>query len=86
MSLTVIIGLMNLRPLSGQEGHPVRRPSVNDKSMITDSSEASMRLHEILGIEQNRSWGVCSLNEFRKARTLFSYFPFLLTVFYGSSS
>jgi linoleate 10R-lipoxygenase len=25
----------------------------------------SMRLHEILGIEQNRQWGVCSLNEFR---------------------
>ncbi|KAJ6591567.1 linoleate diol synthase [Mycena vulgaris] len=27
---------------------------------------ASMRLHEIMGIEQNRQWGVCSLNDFRK--------------------
>jgi len=26
---------------------------------------ASMRLHEIMGIEQNRKWGVCSLNDFR---------------------
>ena len=26
-----------------------------------------MRLHEIMGIEQNRAWGVCSLNDFRKA-------------------
>lgn len=26
-----------------------------------------MRLHEIMGIEQNRKWGVCSLNDFRKA-------------------
>ncbi|KAI0060754.1 linoleate diol synthase, partial [Artomyces pyxidatus] len=25
-----------------------------------------MRLHEIMGIESNRRWGVCSLNEFRK--------------------
>ena len=25
-----------------------------------------MRLHEILGITQNRAWGVCSLNDFRK--------------------
>ncbi|CDO73323.1 hypothetical protein BN946_scf185008.g86 [Trametes cinnabarina] len=25
-----------------------------------------MRLHEIMGIEQNRAWGVCSLNDFRK--------------------
>lgn len=24
-----------------------------------------MRLHEIMGIEQNRRWGVCSLNDFR---------------------
>lgn len=27
-----------------------------------------MRLHEIMGIEQNRRWGVCSLNDFRKVR------------------
>ena len=26
-----------------------------------------MRLHEIMGIEQSRNWGVCSLNDFRKA-------------------
>ncbi|KAH9986089.1 linoleate diol synthase [Russula compacta] len=25
-----------------------------------------MRLHEIMGIESNRRWGVCSLNDFRK--------------------
>ncbi|KAH8986848.1 linoleate diol synthase [Lactarius akahatsu] len=29
-----------------------------------------MRLHEIMGIEANRRWGVCSLNEFRKARDI----------------
>jgi linoleate 10R-lipoxygenase len=27
---------------------------------------AIMRPHEIMGIEANRSWGVCSLNDFRK--------------------
>ncbi|KAF7308570.1 Heme peroxidase [Mycena chlorophos] len=27
---------------------------------------ASMRLHEMMGIEQNRRWGVCSLNDFRR--------------------
>ncbi|EKM81762.1 hypothetical protein AGABI1DRAFT_90139 [Agaricus bisporus var. burnettii JB137-S8] len=27
---------------------------------------ASMRLHEIMGLEQSRAWGVCSLNEFRR--------------------
>ena len=26
-----------------------------------------MRLHEIMGIEQSRNWGVCSLNDFRKS-------------------
>ena len=25
-----------------------------------------MRLNEILGIEQSRAWGVCSLNDFRR--------------------
>ena len=25
-----------------------------------------MRLHEVMGIEQNRAWGVCSLNDFRR--------------------
>jgi len=25
-----------------------------------------MRLQEIMGIESNRRWGVCSLNDFRK--------------------
>jgi hypothetical protein len=29
---------------------------------------AVMRLNEIMGIEQNRKWGVCSLNDFRKVR------------------
>ncbi|KAK0488988.1 linoleate diol synthase [Armillaria novae-zelandiae] len=37
----------------------------------------SMRLHEILGIEQNRRWGVCSLNEFRKFLGLKTYATFL---------
>lgn len=37
----------------------------------------SMRLHEILGIEQNRRWGVCSLNEFRKFLGLKTYSTFL---------
>jgi len=27
----------------------------------------AMRLHEIMGIEANRRWGTCTLNEFRKA-------------------
>jgi linoleate 10R-lipoxygenase len=31
---------------------------------------AVMRLHEIMGIEQNRKWGVCSLNDFRKVCTV----------------
>jgi linoleate 10R-lipoxygenase len=26
-----------------------------------------MKLHEVMGIEANRRWGVCTLNEFRKA-------------------
>lgn len=25
-----------------------------------------MRLHEIMGIQSNRAWGCCSLNDFRK--------------------
>ncbi|KAI0059735.1 linoleate diol synthase [Artomyces pyxidatus] len=35
-----------------------------------------MRLHEILGIESNRRWGVCSLNEFRKFIGLKPYSSF----------
>ena len=31
---------------------------------------AIMRLNEVMGIEQSRRWGCCSLNDFRKA----SYF------------
>lgn len=27
---------------------------------------AVMRLHEIMGLEQSRRWGVCSLNDFRR--------------------
>jgi cytochrome P450 len=37
---------------------------------------AVMRLHEIMGIEQNRRWGVCSLNEFRKFLGLKTYNSF----------
>ncbi|KAF8473705.1 linoleate diol synthase [Russula ochroleuca] len=36
-----------------------------------------MRLHEIMGIESNRRWGVCSLNEFRKFLGLKTYSSFL---------
>ncbi|KAJ8521263.1 hypothetical protein ONZ45_g2030 [Pleurotus djamor] len=36
-----------------------------------------MRLHEIMGIEQNRAWGVCSLNDFRKYLGLKPYKTFL---------
>ncbi|KAI0260103.1 linoleate diol synthase [Gloeopeniophorella convolvens] len=36
-----------------------------------------MRLHEIMGIESNRRWGVCSLNEFRKFLGLKPYASFL---------
>ncbi|KII87382.1 hypothetical protein PLICRDRAFT_253826 [Plicaturopsis crispa FD-325 SS-3] len=35
-----------------------------------------MRLHEIMGIEQNRRWGVCSLNDFRKFLGLKTYSTF----------
>ncbi|CAL1714626.1 unnamed protein product [Somion occarium] len=36
-----------------------------------------MRLHEIMGIEQNRRWGVCSLNDFRQFLGLKTYSTFL---------
>ncbi|KAF7430838.1 hypothetical protein PC9H_006552 [Pleurotus ostreatus] len=36
-----------------------------------------MRLHEIMGIEQNRAWGVCSLNDFRQYLGLKPYKTFL---------
>ncbi|EMD39204.1 hypothetical protein CERSUDRAFT_112882 [Gelatoporia subvermispora B] len=36
-----------------------------------------MRLHEIMGIESNRTWGVCSLNDFRKFLGLKTYDSFL---------
>lgn len=57
--------------------------SFNDKDLaeiIKDSMEVpagafgarrtphAMRIIEMMGIEQNREWGVCSLNEFRKVR------------------
>lgn len=35
-----------------------------------------MRLHEIMGIEANRAWGVCSLNDFRKFLGLKAYTSF----------
>ncbi|OBZ73945.1 Linoleate 10R-lipoxygenase [Grifola frondosa] len=38
---------------------------------------AIMRLHEIMGIKQNREWGVCSLNDFRKFLGLKTYSTFL---------
>ncbi|KAH7927845.1 heme peroxidase [Leucogyrophana mollusca] len=38
---------------------------------------ACMRLHEIMGIEANRRWGVCSLNDFRKFLGLKTYSSFL---------
>ncbi|KAL0567802.1 hypothetical protein V5O48_014195 [Marasmius crinis-equi] len=38
---------------------------------------ASMRLHEIMGIMQNRQWGVCSLNDFRRYLGLKPYSSFL---------
>ncbi|KAF9038426.1 linoleate diol synthase [Panaeolus papilionaceus] len=36
-----------------------------------------MRLNEIMGIEQNRRWGVCSLNDFRKFLGLKPFTTFL---------
>ncbi|KAJ4469566.1 linoleate diol synthase [Lentinula aciculospora] len=36
-----------------------------------------MRLHEIMGITQNRSWGVCSLNDFRRYLGLKPFSTFL---------
>ncbi|KDR80737.1 hypothetical protein GALMADRAFT_1103751 [Galerina marginata CBS 339.88] len=36
-----------------------------------------MRMNEIMGIEQNRKWGVCSLNDFRKYLGLKPYASFL---------
>ncbi|ESK84894.1 heme peroxidase [Moniliophthora roreri MCA 2997] len=38
---------------------------------------ASMRLHEMMGIMQNRQWGVCSLNDFRRYLGLKPYSSFL---------
>jgi linoleate 10R-lipoxygenase len=37
---------------------------------------AVMRLHEVMGIEQNRKWGVCSLNDFRRFLGLKAYESF----------
>ncbi|KAG2157761.1 heme peroxidase [Suillus bovinus] len=41
------------------------------------STPAVMRLHEVMGIEANRAWGVCSLNDFRKFLGLKKYNSFL---------
>ncbi|TRM65543.1 heme peroxidase [Schizophyllum amplum] len=38
---------------------------------------AVMRLHETMGIEQNRKWGVCSMNDFRRFLGLKPYATFL---------
>lgn len=35
---------------------------------------AIMRVNEIMGLEQSRRWGICSLNEFRKFLGLKSEF------------
>ncbi|TFK65597.1 linoleate diol synthase [Pluteus cervinus] len=37
---------------------------------------AIMRIHEVMGINQNRQWGVCSLNDFRKFLGLKPYASF----------
>ncbi|KAG1742705.1 heme peroxidase [Suillus paluster] len=41
------------------------------------STPSVMRLHEIMGIEANRLWGMCSLNDFRKFIGLKTYASFL---------
>ncbi|KAG6889751.1 hypothetical protein C0992_004269 [Termitomyces sp. T32_za158] len=53
------------------------RPSV-DVLLDADLPKiACMRLNEVMGIEQNRRWGVCSLNDFRKYLGLKPYKTFL---------
>ncbi|KAF7370587.1 Heme peroxidase [Mycena sanguinolenta] len=47
-----------------------------DLFAVTYWSQASMRLHEMMGIEQNRRWGVCSLNDFRQYLGLKRYASF----------
>jgi hypothetical protein len=42
------------------------RTSHRAASFGARGTPAVMRLHEIMGIEANRAWGVCSLNDFRK--------------------
>lgn len=42
-----------------------------------------MRLHEMMGIESNRRWGVCSLNEFRKVMIFSTVGDFLMNADYN---
>jgi len=42
------------------------RTSTHAAAFGARGTPSVMRLHEIMGIEANRSWGVCSLNDFRK--------------------
>ena len=46
--------------------HPFFRTSQHAAAFGARGTPSVMRLHEIMGIEANRSWGVCSLNDFRK--------------------
>lgn len=41
-----------------------------------------MRLHEMMGIEQNRRWGVCNLNDFRKVRQMLQKICRMSTEYY----
>ena len=42
------------------------RTSYHAAAFGARGTPAIMRLNEIMGIEANRAWGVCSLNDFRK--------------------
>lgn len=44
----------------------ISRTSHHAAAFGARGTPAIMRLNEIMGIEANRTWGVCSLNDFRK--------------------
>lgn len=44
--------------------------SVSAGSFKARGTPPIMRLNEIMGIEQSRRWGVCSLNDFRKVSSV----------------
>lgn len=53
----------------GARGTPGKNLLAFKKKKFIDTScvvQAVFKLNEIMGIEQNRAWGVCSLNDFRK--------------------